>query len=132
MSERWIGAPKQVKTYNPIKQSEAAPSVEKNKYGKMSGLKIGEFYTADEIYEAYKNMPEYEQYEELAEMVFATAKQFNVKFETISDPTDNRAGRNMKGDHVQYNLANLKSSTLLHEAIHVCTSYWIEQYDDAP
>ena len=132
MSERWIGAPKQAKTYAPVKQSETAPSVDMNEYGRMSGLQVGEFYTADEIHEAYKNMPEYEQYKELAEMVFATAKQFNVKFETVSDSEDNRAGRNMKGDHVQYNLANLKSSTLLHEAIHVCTSYWIEQYDDAP
>ena len=77
-------------------------------------------------------MPEYEQYKELAEIVFATAKQFNIKFEAVNEPEDYRAGKNMKGDHVQYNLAKLKSSTLLHEAIHVCTSYWIEQYEDAP
>lgn len=101
-------------------------------FGKKSGLQAGQMYSADQIHEAYKNMPEYEQYKELAEMVFATAKQFNVKFEVISDPDDYRAGKNMKGDHVQYNIARLKSSTLLHEAIHVCTSYWIEQYDDAP
>ena len=77
-------------------------------------------------------MPEYEQYKELAEMVFATAKQFNIKFEAVNEPEDYRSGTNMKGDHVQYNIAKLKSSTLLHEAIHVCTSYWIEQYEDAP
>ena len=101
-------------------------------FGKKSGLQAGQMYSADQIHEAYKNMPEYEQFKELAEMVFATAKQFNIKFEAINEPEDHRAGRNMKGDHVQYNLARLKSSTLLHEAIHVCTSYWMEQYDDAP
>lgn len=125
--DRWIGAPKQARTYAPVDHIE-----EISRFGKLSGLVEGEFYDADQIHEAYKNMPEYEQYKELAEIVFATAKQFNIKFEAINEPEDNRAGRNMKGDHVQYNLARLKSSTLLHEAIHVCTSYWIEQYEDAP
>lgn len=125
--DRWIGAPKQAKTYAPVDHIE-----EISRFGKLSGLVEGEFYDADQIHEAYKNMPEYEQYKELAEMVFATAKQFNIKFEAVNEPEDYRAGKNMKGDHVQYNLARLKSSTLLHEAIHVCTSYWIEQYEDAP
>lgn len=130
--DRWIGAPKQAKTYKPLNNNPGAPSDDISQYGKLSGLIEGEFYDADQIHEAYKNMPEYEQYKELAEMVFATAKQFNIKFEAVNEPEDYRAGTNMKGDHVQYNIAKLKSSTLLHEAIHVCTSYWIEQYDDAP
>lgn len=125
--DRWIGAPKQAKTYAPVDHIEVI-----SRFGKLSGLVEGEFYDADQIHEAYKNMPEYEQYKELAEIVFATAKQFNIKFEAVNEPEDYRAGKNMKGDHVQYNLAKLKSSTLLHEAIHVCTSYWIEQYEDAP
>lgn len=130
--DRWIGAPKQAKTYKPLNNNPVAPSDDISQYGKLSGLVEGEFYDADQIHEAYKNMPEYEQYKELAEMVFATAKQFNIKFEAVNDPEDHRAGTNMKGDHVRYNIAKLKSSTLLHEAIHVCTSYWIEQYKDAP
>ena len=130
--DRWIGAPKQAKTYKPLNNNPGAPSDDISQYGKLSGLVEGEFYDADQIHEAYKNMPEYEQYKELAEMVFATAKQFNIKFEAVNEPEDYRAGTNMKGDHVQYNIAKLKSSTLLHEAIHVCTSYWIEQYEDAP
>ena len=76
----------------------------------MSGLHEDQIYDVDRIHEAYKKMPEYEQFKELAEMVFDTVKQFNLKFETYYEPNDLRAGVSKKGDHVMLT----KLYTLLH------------------
>lgn len=101
----------------------------------MRSLKVKESeVTLNEVKSLFNSINGNNEIKPLADKVFATAEKLGVNIRFTNQPFDPYAEGDNYGDMVEYNTAffnsdrytdQQKATTVLHELIHVCTSYYV-------